>query len=169
MNLQRSWLRLTFSASLLAALASACTDARVTAPRPPSQSLLSADAQPVNTFNGAYSNQFSLPDGYTHVDRAVVAGTRVSGAHEFSNGADGGFWVWDGTITVDPFDSNQGTISGDGTRTDQCCGSITFTVTGNIVRYPDGTAALFYTAVDPRFGPFGSAAYRRGAGRINPE
>jgi hypothetical protein len=158
---QRFHDRLLPSFALLALLV-ACSDAAVTAPLTTSRSSSSVTAALVHNFNGAYSDEFVLPDAFTHRERAVVRGIRVKEEHDFSNGVDGGSWTWTGEITVDPANPNLGTISGSGVRTDKCCGSITFTVTGNIVVNPDGSAALFYLAVDPRFGPFGSAAYRHG-------
>jgi hypothetical protein len=169
MNRQRAWLWLAVSAPLLSALISACSDAGVTSPRVARQSvqsveaqrLPSVEAQRVSIFDGVYTNQETKEGGYVHNDRAIVSGTSVWGVHTFSNGVQAGIWIWTGTISVDRFDPTRGTITGKGIRTDKCCGSIKFDLTsGSILVNADGTAALFYTAHDPRFGDFGSAAYR---------
>ena len=113
-------------------------------------------------FDGKYTNR-TLSGGFTHISQAVVKGNLVVGYEYFSNGTTTGGWAWTGTIAPDPANPNRGTITGIGTKNDLCCGSINFTITsGGIVRDPDGSATLFVGATDPRFGDFGTVAYRRG-------
>lgn len=161
MNRRRQWLWLALSAPLMTVLLSACRGDDISGPRATPKVSLSNEVQAVTTFNGFYTHKSTQPGGYTHFDAATVWGTNVRDAHVFSNGIQAGIWEWSGTITVDAFDPNQGSISGAGKRSDRCCGSIEFTVTGNIVRRADGSATIYYQAVDPRFGPFGDAVDRR--------
>jgi hypothetical protein len=150
---------------VLIALVPACRDKQ-----PPSAPLIAPsdriafDAEEGSVgFDGKYTNREKQSGGFTHIDQAAVKGNLVVGYHYFSNGTTTGGWAWTGTIAPDPTNPTRGTITGIGTKNDLCCGSINFTLTnGGIVRYPDGSATLFYGSTDPRFGDFGSVAYRHG-------
>ena len=149
----------------LAAFISGCRDneqpaARVMA----APSVVALDIQGGSAgFDGTYASRARQSGGFTHISHVAVKGNLVVGYEYFSNGTTTGGWAWTGTIAADPFDPNRGTITGIGTKNDLCCGSINFTITsGSVVRNADGSATLFIGATDPRFGDFGTVAYRRG-------
>ena len=165
MTRSRTPYTLAIAALVLVALVPACRDKELpAAPLVASRDLIAFDGKDASVgFDGKYTNRFKLSGGFTHIDQAVVKVNLVVGYHYFSNGTTTGGWAWTGTIAPDPTNPNLGTITGIGTKNDLCCGSINFTLTsGSIVRNPDGSAALFYGSTDPRFGDFGSAAYRHG-------
>jgi hypothetical protein len=114
-------------------------------------------------FDGTYTSRKTLAGGFTHISHVAVKGNLVVGYEYFSNGTTTGGWAWTGTITPDPFSSTRANISGSGTKNDLCCGSINFTInSGGVARNADGSATLFIGGTDPRFGDFGTVAYRRG-------
>lgn len=132
------------------------------APIPGGSAILDAECtpQPGVSFDGVYRNSWTSGD-FLHTDVATVTGLSVTGSHTFTNGSVSGGWDWTGTITPSPTDPTQGTITGEGTRWDSCCGTMTFTLdSGAISVNADGTAQLFYEATHPEWGKFGSAAYR---------
>ena len=150
-------------AALLAALAAGCADptlspALARSPGGPTRDVTPAGAA---AFDGTYTEDFFIGE-YHHTGQATVTGVSFTASHAFSNGfGSSGSWVVSGTIVPDAANSSHGTLLGSGTRTDACCGSISFSLTGGDVSLlADGSAQLNYSAIHPRFGGFGGSPRR---------
>jgi hypothetical protein len=116
---------------------------------------IQAGATPVD-FDGTYTSTTSIGN-WTHTETDIVSGITVSGTQTFTDGAAFGEFSWTGDI--DWTSPTAGTITGQGTIDND--GVRPFTLTsGSIVLNPNGIAALYWSGVDPKFGPIGGSAYK---------
>jgi YVTN family beta-propeller protein len=127
--------------------------------------LLSAASYGQANFGGTYTSTVQI-GGYTHSETDVVAGNSINALHSFTNGTVSGSFAWQGIITSGPNNPNTGTITGQGTINN--AGIRPFTLSsGSIIVNPDGSADLFWSAVDPVFGPIGGSAHRNPLGAVS--
>lgn len=107
-------------------------------------------------YSGVYSSTVQIGD-FTHSETDTVTGNTVSGTHAFTNGDVSGSFIWSGILTITGPTSatiaGQGTINNAGTRP--------FTLSsGSVVLNDDGSADLYWSGVDPVFGPIGGYGMR---------
>jgi hypothetical protein len=108
--------------------------------------------------DGVYSRA-SMIGSFTHIDRVVVSGRATAGHHEFTDGTTSGSWDWTGAIQA-----TTATITGSGTRVDQCCGTTAFTLSSGSIQNVAGNAQLSYSATSAPFGAFGDTDFRLASG-----
>jgi hypothetical protein len=114
-----------------------------------------AGAANAQDWSGTYTSTSVLSDGYTHTETDLVTGLQVTGVHTFTNGSSSGEFDWTGTLS--PTSPTSATLTGSGTIHN--LGVRPFTIEFGGLYLNNDVFTLYWSGIDPRFGPIGWTTY----------